>query len=156
RLVELARREPSAVVRNQLACTCKRLTGAVALPVVEQFLARSEDVADPHIPLLLWWAVEDKAVSDRALVLKLADSPAAWNRLVGRFVVERLARRYLAEGKPEGFAACARLLRLAPTPAERDRLIGALEVQMEGQHHESPPAALAAALGPLLAEERPT
>jgi putative heme-binding domain-containing protein len=70
------------------------------------------------------------------------------------FVAERLARRYLAEERPDGFAACARLLRLAPTAADRERLIGALEVQMEGQHFETPPKALAAVLKPLLAEER--
>ena len=49
RLVELAKRESSVIVRSQLACTCKRLPGPVALPVVEQLLGRSEDVADPHI-----------------------------------------------------------------------------------------------------------
>ena len=31
----------------------------------------SEDAGDPHIPLLLWWAIEDKAVSDRDAVLAL-------------------------------------------------------------------------------------
>src|ERR1043166_3564593 len=46
RLVELARYEPSATVRNQLACTCKRLPGADALPIIERLLDRAEDVAD--------------------------------------------------------------------------------------------------------------
>ena len=35
------------------------------------FLAHDEDVSDPHIPLLLWWAVEDKAATDREQVLTL-------------------------------------------------------------------------------------
>jgi putative heme-binding domain-containing protein len=156
RLVEMARHEKSVTVRSQLACTCKRLPGAVALPIVEQLLGRAEDVSDPHIPLLLWWAIEDKALSDRAAVLKLVDSAAAWNRPIMRaVVVERLARRYLAEGKAEGFASCARLLRLAPTAPERDRLIRALEQQMEGLHFERAPEALASALEPLLKEQHP-
>jgi putative membrane-bound dehydrogenase-like protein len=154
RLVGLARREPSAAVRSQLACTCKRLPAPVALPVVEQLLGRAEDVADPHIPLLLWWAVEDKACSDRERVLKLAGTAEAWNRPVTRaVVVGRLARRYLAEGTPAGFAACARLLGLAPTPAERERLVRALEQQMEGLRFEKPPGPLADALAPLLREK---
>jgi putative heme-binding domain-containing protein len=157
RLVELARREPSATVRSQLACTCKRLSGPVALPIVEQLLARSEDVADPHIPLLLWWAIEDKAISDRDRVVELISSAEAWNRPITRaVVVERLARRYLAEGKSEGFTCCARLLGLAPTARERERLVRALEQQMEGLHFDEAPPALAAALKPLLAEEHPS
>jgi putative heme-binding domain-containing protein len=155
RLVELARLEPSATVRSQLACTCKRLPGSVAIPIVEQLLASSEDLADPHIPLLLWWAIEDKAISDREQVLKLADSAKAWNRPLMRSNVGRLARRYLGEGKPEGYAACARLLAKAPTPAERERLIQAMEEQMEGLHLDKAPEALAAVLKPRLAEERP-
>ncbi len=157
RLVELARQEPSPTVRSQLACTCKRLPGAVALPIIEGLLGRAEDVNDPHIPLLLWWAIEDKAISDRERVLGLVGSPAAWNRPITRaVVVERLAQRYLAEGKPEGFTACARLLGLAPTPTERERLVRALEQQMEGLHFDKPPKALAAALEPLLKTEQPS
>ncbi len=123
---------------------------------MEQLLGRSEDVADPHIPLLLWWAIEDKAISDRERVLGLVDSAAAWNRPITRaVVVERLARRYLAEGTPDGFATCARLLALAPTPTERGRLVRAMEQQMEGLHFDGPPAPLAAALAPSLSDERP-
>jgi putative membrane-bound dehydrogenase-like protein len=157
RLRELARQELSVTVRNQLACTCKRLPGPIALPIVEQLLGRAEDVADLHIPLLLWWAVEDKAVSDRDQVLKLVGSADAWNRPLTRTaIVERLARRYLAEGKPDDFATCARLLALAPSPAERERLIKAMEQQMEGQSFAKAPEALAVALKPLLEEERPS
>jgi len=157
KLVELARREPSATVRSQLACTCKRLPGPVALPIVEQMLARSEDVNDPHIPLLLWWAIEDKAISDRDRVLQLVGSAEAWNRPLARaFLVERLARRYLGEGGASGSASCARLLGLAPTPMERERLIRALEQQMEGLHFDSAPEALASALKPRLAEDHPS
>jgi putative heme-binding domain-containing protein len=157
RLVELAEKEPSATVRSQLACTCKRLPGPVALPVVEPLLGRSEDVADLHIPLLLWWAIEDKAISDRELVLKLAGSAVAWNRPITRgFIVERLARRYLAEGTPEGFGACARLLGFAPTPAERERLIRAMEQQMEGLSFATAPEPLSIALRPLLAQDHPS
>src|SRR5205807_1785972 len=74
RFVHLAQTEPSCVVRCQLACTCKRLPGKQALPIAGELLQRTEDVNDPFIPLLLWWAIEDKAVSDREQVLHLLDS----------------------------------------------------------------------------------
>lgn len=157
RLVELAQLEPSVTVRNQLACTCKRLAGPVALPVVEQLLSRSEDVSDPHIPLLLWWAIEDKALSDRERVLKLVGSAEMWNRPIAQsFIVERLARRCLAERKTEDYATCAQLLALAPTSAERERVIRAMEVQMDGLHLEKTPEALAVALKPLLEQQSPS
>ncbi|MDR3636454.1 MAG: c-type cytochrome [Isosphaeraceae bacterium] len=157
RFVALARSEPSAIVRSQLACTCKRLPGASALPIVEQLLGRAEDLADPHIPLLLWWAIEDKALSDRSRVLGLVDTPEAWKRPLTRStVVERLVRRYLAENSAEGYATCAGLLALAPTPDERERLVRALEQQMEGLHFGSVPPPLAVVLDPLLKEDRPS
>jgi putative heme-binding domain-containing protein len=157
RLVELAQNEPSATVRSQLACTCKRLPGPDALSIVEKLLARSEDVADPLIPLLLWWAIEDRAISDRAGVLKLADGTEAWNRPIMRtFIVGRLTRRYLAEGNAEGFAACARLVHRAPTAQQRERIIEALEQQMDGLHFDSTPDALAAELKPGLQSDRPS
>jgi putative heme-binding domain-containing protein len=157
RLIHLAQHEASPTVRSQLACTCKRLPGPAALAIIERLLDRSEDLADPHIPLLLWWAIEDKTVSDRARVLKLVDSAEAWNRPITRSaIVTRLARRYLAEGAPGGYAACASLLGLAPTAAERQRLIGAMEEQMDGQHLDQPPLALAAAFTPLLKQDHPS
>ena len=88
-----------ATVRSQLACSAKRLPGQDCLPIVRELLRHDEDVDDPHIPLLLWWAVEDKAIRDRDTVLGLLDTPEAWQvPLVSRFIVERLARRYMAEG----------------------------------------------------------
>jgi putative membrane-bound dehydrogenase-like protein len=157
RFRELAKHETNVTVRNQLACTCKRLPGATALPIVELMLGHAEDAADPQIPLLLWWVIEDKAISDRDQVLKLIDTADAWNRPITKAtIVERLARRYLGEGKPDDFAACARLLAAAPTAAERERVVRAMEQQMEGQHFEKAPEALASALKPLLEGERPT
>jgi putative heme-binding domain-containing protein len=156
RLVSLAAAEPSATVRSQLAATCKRLPGPIALPIVEQLAGRAEDVNDLHIPLLLWWAVEDKAVSDRARVLKLVDTVDAWNRPITRsFLAERLARRYLAEATPEGYATAARILALAPTSDDRLRLIRAMETQMDGKHLDETPGPLAAAMRPMLAGEAP-
>src|SRR5581483_5747204 len=106
------------------------------------------------IPLLLWWAVEDKAITDRARVLRLVETPEAWNRPITRAViVERLARRYLGEASPEGYAACAEILRRAPTPAERERLFRAMEQQLEGLRLAQAPEPLAAVLTPLLAEK---
>jgi putative membrane-bound dehydrogenase-like protein len=72
-LIELARHDPSVVVRSQLACTAKRLPADQALPVVAELLQRDEDQHDAHVPLLLWWAVDDPAVVRIARPLAAAD-----------------------------------------------------------------------------------
>jgi putative membrane-bound dehydrogenase-like protein len=143
RLVSRARADASATVRSQLACTSKRLPARDGLPIVRELLKRKEDVNDPHIPLLLWWAVEVKAVSAREQVLGLLDTAAAWHTpLTQRFILERLARRYMAEGKPADLAACDRLLDRAPGEAEVKRLISGMDKALEGRRLDRVPAVL--------------
>ena len=108
RLAELARSDTSPVVRSQLACTAKRLSGEQGLPIVAALVAHDQDADDPHIPLLLWWAVEDKAAKDREHVLTMFATSAAWTHPISMSVIlPRLAHRYAAVGQPEDFAACA-------------------------------------------------
>src|SRR5439155_5603202 len=88
----------------------------------------------PHLPLLLWWAVEDKAVAGRESILWLFDDPATWDLpLVRQVLVERLARRYLAEGTDDGLRACAALLDRAPSAAALDQLVSGMEQALEGR-----------------------
>ena len=57
---------------------------------------------------MIWWAIESKAVSDREAVLALVEEPRTWKRAIVRdFLIERLARRYVALGEEGGYAACA-------------------------------------------------
>ena len=154
RLLQLAAREPSPTVRSQLACTSKRLSGADALPIVEKLLRRGEDQNDPHIPLLLWWAIEDKAISDRAQVLDLLASSEMWQQpIVHGTIVERLARRYLAEKSHDGYAACATLLALAPRSEDVHLLIAAMDKDFSGPRLEQVPAPLEQSLTKLWHEE---
>ena len=66
-----AAREREPVVRSQLAASARRFPPAVGLPIVFALLSRDGDGGDPHIPLLLWWAVEDKVLDDREAILFL-------------------------------------------------------------------------------------
>jgi putative membrane-bound dehydrogenase-like protein len=127
RLAGLAAAEPDAVVRSQLACTARRLPARDGLPIVRHILRRDLDGHDPHIPLLLWWAVEAHAVSARDQVLEAFGGPEAWAApLVREVILERLMRRYAGEGGQAGYTACARLLAAAPASG-RGRLLAALD-----------------------------
>ena len=142
-LTELARAEPSPVVRSQLACTAKRLPAAEALPVVWQLLLRDEDLKDPHIPLLLWWAIESKAASDRAAVLDVLTAPEAWKTpLVQEVIHHRLMQRYAAEGTEQSLDACADLLAKTPDDESRIRMVTALDGALGAGKLKSMPEAL--------------
>ncbi|HVU89538.1 MAG TPA: PVC-type heme-binding CxxCH protein [Pirellulales bacterium] len=153
RFLSLARQESSPTVRSQLACTAKRLPAAQGLPLAAALLTRDEDTTDAHIPLLLWWAVEDKAVSDREQVLELFATRDAWSHpLVKEFVLPRLARRYAAGATAEDFAACARLLDAAPGEAEFDILIAGMEKGLQGRKLATVPSELAGVVDRLRVE----
>jgi putative membrane-bound dehydrogenase-like protein len=127
RLVALARNDPSPVVRSQLACSAKRLPGPQGLGIVRELLRRSEDVDDPFLPLLVWWAIESKAVSDDAAVLDLFRAEAWTLPMVRRHLGERVARRYMAEGD---IVAVAQLLQSAP---DKDPVLRGVEAALQGR-----------------------
>ena len=110
----LAKRDPSVVVRSQLAASAKRLPGRVALPVLSALLDRGLDARDPHVPLLIWWALESKALSDSDEVVRLFTQPGTWDTSMKRANVLRLIRRYAAEGTAAGYDATLQLARAAP------------------------------------------
>jgi len=156
KLVQLARDDSSVIIRSQLACTAKRLPAEDGMPIVAELLRHHEDGADVHLPLLLWWAIEDKAISDTSIVLRLVESPDGWQLpLVQKFIIERLARRLAAENTDAGFAACARLLELAPGDGDLDLVVTGMVEACSGRRIESVPTPLQAALDNLL-ERKPS
>jgi putative membrane-bound dehydrogenase-like protein len=132
RLDRLAEIESDAAVRAQLACTARRLPAEQALPIVHSILLRDQDLADPHIPLLLWWAVERHAVSAADEVLARFADPAEWSFALTREVIlPRLVRRYAAEGTQETLAHCLALLEAAPSGPERVALLASLDAGLQ-------------------------
>jgi putative membrane-bound dehydrogenase-like protein len=153
----LAANDPSSAVRSQLACTCKRLPGSQALPLVSELLPRDEDADDPYIPLLLWWAIESKAETDREAVLRLLASSDTWAKAIPhQFIIERLARRYASTGSEQDFQSCAKLLAMAPTASDTELVVRGLEKGLEGRRLPAVPAPLEKPLDKLLAVERPS
>jgi putative membrane-bound dehydrogenase-like protein len=139
KLVALARSEPSPVVRAQLACSAKRLPGNASLPILRELLRHAEDVRDPHLPLLIWWALENKCISHRDAILHLFASPDLWQQpIVHATILERLSRRYTDEGDPASLAACARLLELAPNRTSAANLMHGMEQALAGRRLRNP------------------
>jgi putative heme-binding domain-containing protein len=128
RLKVLAQTEPDVMVRSQLAATAKRLPASAALAIVEALVRRDADSRDPYIPLLLWWAVEQHAVSGLLQVEAFFTSAVAWQSALARETIdERLMRRWIAEGTTGTYDACAKLLASAPDAETQHRLLAALD-----------------------------
>jgi putative membrane-bound dehydrogenase-like protein len=150
RLVELARHEASPAVRSQLAASGKRLRAAQALPVVWAMVQRSGDMADPCIPLQLWWAVESKVASDRVPVLAMFAAPEAWRLPLARDVIlPRLMKRSAAEGTPESLAACGRIMAAAPSESLRSLMLESVDEGLGGKRPKVVPPEFRAMLNGL-------
>lgn len=155
-LAGLAAREPHPEVRSQLASSAKRLPAPAALPIIRRLIARAKDADDVHIPLLLWWALEDKIVSDNDLVLSMLEDERLWNEPIFRqHFVARLGQRYTAERSQENLKTCARLLDLAPSDGHVALLIAGMEEGLSGNAVESIPAELDRKLSELWAAGPP-
>ena len=131
RLIEVCHAEQNVVVRSQLASTARRMPAHVALPMIDG-LSRADDKEDPHLPLLLWWALEQH-VGHTELVLDWLADTEIWQRpMMTGGIIERLMRRY-AIGKRSDLETCACLLDLAPDPDAQSRLLSGFEQAFEGR-----------------------
>ena len=157
RLAAMAREDPAPTVRSQLACSAKRLPARQGLPIVRGLMVREDDLNDRYIPLLIWWAVESKATSDRQDVLAMFNSAEVWQaNLVRKYLLDRLARRYAADRTPEiarqNLETCATLLTIAPGDTERNLLVEGMDKGLEGGVLQNVPAGFSAAVEHLLGE----
>jgi len=147
KLVQLAETDANVEVRSQLASSARRLPPRDCLAIVSRLMNRGEDVDDPHIPLLIWWAVEAKATTDPEAVLELFADRATWEAPIAASTVqERLMRRFAAAGGRKELGYCVRLFEAAPGPEHAARLMTGLEAAYQGRSLADLPPALADAL----------
>jgi putative membrane-bound dehydrogenase-like protein len=64
KFVEMARSDPSPVVRLYLASACQRLSLDDRWSIVERLAEHGEDAGDPNLPLMIWYAAEPMAAAD--------------------------------------------------------------------------------------------
>jgi putative membrane-bound dehydrogenase-like protein len=71
---KLAASDRSPVVRLQLASALQRLPHSDRWPIIDGLAAHEEDVNDPNIPLMIWYAVEPLVTADPARATKLIET----------------------------------------------------------------------------------
>jgi putative membrane-bound dehydrogenase-like protein len=89
RLVELARSDPSPVVRLYLAAALQRLPLEQRWEIAEALLHWADDASDPNIPLMIWYGVEPLVSHHPDRALQLAGG--AKIPLVAQFLYRRAA-----------------------------------------------------------------
>ncbi len=146
-LAERASEESYVQVRSQLASSAKRLPAQQSLPIVVNLFKHDEDANDPHLPLLLWWAIESKVHTDGEAILAMMADKSLWQRpLVHNYLLSRLMRRYAQAGTRSDLLMAAKLFALSPDKASTAQLMKGFEEAYKGRALTGLPAELAAAL----------
>lgn len=149
-ITQLAAHEDDLHVLSQLAASSKQLSAGVGLNLIEALLVSEKGAEDPHIPLLIWWAIEHHFRTVPAQVVELFANPNLWTTAVMEEVVlERLVKRLLLSGSPRDLQLSSRLLQLAPSLESKQRFAHAAEQSFSSGSIPPLPQALTEALAQL-------
>lgn len=98
-----------------------------------QLLKKNKDFEnDPHIPLLIWWAVEAHAMDKPSSTVKLMARKEIWETTVGaEIVLPRLARRFAADPTKDTDKWCVPLLESAPDARAHDTILASIELGLQ-------------------------
>ncbi len=131
---ELARSDPSPLVRLYLASAMQRLPLAKRWESLAGLLGHGEDASDPNLPLMYWYAAEPLAVLDPARAARLAaESP------ISR-IQEYMARRLAALGTPESLALLVDELGRAGDSRRRLAILVGIEEALRGRRQVAMPS----------------
>jgi putative membrane-bound dehydrogenase-like protein len=122
KFAQLARSDPSPVVRLYLASALQRIPERDGWTVAEGLLSH-DDSADPNLPLMDWYGIEPLVVADPARALRLAVD--AKIPLVRRFIARRAADDAVDRGEKGDLTSWASAVASAREPARVDLLSGA-------------------------------
>ena len=98
KLVALARTEPDPEVRSELANAAARLEPELGRAVLQELIRRQEDLSDKHVPLRIWWTLEEQITRDADAVLNWLEEAGLWQApLFSAHLAGRIARRLAAD-----------------------------------------------------------
>jgi putative membrane-bound dehydrogenase-like protein len=135
RFTELARTDPSPMVRLYLAAAMQRLPLENRWDALTALVGHGEDASDHNLPLMYWYAAEPLAVADAQRSAALAASSS-----IPR-IQEFMARRIAALGTPESLALLVGELGRASASARRLTLLIGIEEALRGRRQVAMPAA---------------
>jgi putative membrane-bound dehydrogenase-like protein len=123
----MARTHSSAVVRLYLMSALQRLALDQRWEIYSNLIRRAEDVADPNLPLMAWYAGEPLVAAAPARALGLARE-TEWPRLL-----EFTTRRIALLGTGDARDLLARVLADEPDPDKQLAMLEGLTAALEGE-----------------------
>jgi putative membrane-bound dehydrogenase-like protein len=135
-LVNLARDEPQATVRLELASALQRLPVADREPLAMTLVVHGEDNSDRYLPLMLWYGIEPFAANFPLRALELAK--AARISLVRQFIPRRVGEMFDAD--PSLLQAVLKSFDGQEPAAYADGMQGLIEALRTGSDQKAPPS----------------
>ena len=146
-ILQQAQSESNVEVRSQMAASARRLPVDQALTLLKQLLQRGEDVDDPYVPQMCWWAIEANLDRGRKEVLAwLGDDRLRREPMVAQTILGRVMRALALKGKNEDLLDCARLLEMVDGQEQLDEVLNGFELAFAGRQVGALPKVLAQAL----------
>ncbi len=149
RFAELARTDPSPVVRLYLASALQRLPLNERWEILAGLVGHPEDAEDHNLPLMYWYGAEPLAALDASRALRLASTSR-----IPR-IQEFIARRIGSMGTPESTALLVEELGSADSSARRSALLIGMEEGLRGRRQVGMPAAWPKVFAGLVADADP-
>jgi putative membrane-bound dehydrogenase-like protein len=149
RFAELARSDPSPVVRLYLASALQRLAPERRWDILAALVRHGEDATDHNLPLMYWYAAEPLTEADMGRAARLA---ADAKMLPLRSF---MARRIGAIGTPEAIALLVDEVGRAGTSAARSAILRGVNEAMKGRRRVAMPAAWPAVAGAIAKDADP-
>jgi putative membrane-bound dehydrogenase-like protein len=131
---ELARNDPSPVVRLYLASAAQRLPAENCWDIVAGLIGHAEDVSDPNLPLMDWYAAEPLAAVDARRAARMASSSPIPT------IREFMARRIGAIGTTESLAILIGEVARAGDSGLRNSLLTGIEEGLRGRRQVAMPS----------------
>lgn len=119
KLRQLAVNESDPVMRCQLAATARRLPAGDGIEIITRLMDAIPNDSDGRTPLMIWWAIEEHAISGMNLLLAKLAHPEQWSQASSREQLKRLVRRWAAAGSQPSYAAVLKLIETAPADDRR-------------------------------------
>ncbi|MBA4064192.1 MAG: hypothetical protein C0501_10850 [Isosphaera sp.] len=151
-LVRMARAEKSPAVAAQLACSARRLDPAAAVDLASALLENPVIEDDPHLPLLVWWAMEYANAADPTGTVRFP-YPSGRSHRLQDFFNERTARRLMSGDIRDGQRRVANLFPFGIN-VDRSAVLRGVATALQARPLDEVPAGLRATLAQLR-KERP-
>lgn len=145
-LAKQAMEETDLQVRSQLASTAKRLEAGVGLAMIESLIQHDQDANDPHLPMLIWWAIESHCDQWDDIESFLSQHTVWESKIFVNTIASRLMQRYASTAKPDDLEHCAWMLEQAYTSEQRKQLTLGMSRAFEGRTIPILPASLTQSL----------